>query len=70
MSAIKISSKVDKQAWDELRAMAEENHQHVSGLLTEAIREFVARRRVRTTVMQHLGDSIEENRRLGELLAR
>ena len=70
MTAIKISSKVDQQAWDELRAMAEENHQHVSGLLTEAIREFVARRRVRTRVMQHLGDSIEQNRRLGELLAR
>lgn len=46
MTAIKISSKVDQQAWDELRAMAEENHQHVSGLLTEAIREYVARRRV------------------------
>jgi predicted transcriptional regulator len=70
MSAIKISSKVDQQAWDELRAMAEENHQHVSGLLTEAIREYVARRRVRTAVMQHLEDSIEQNRRLGELLAR
>lgn len=70
MSGIKISSKVDQQAWDELRAMAEENHQHVSGLLTEAIREYVARRRVRSVVMQHLEDSIEQNRRLGELLAR
>jgi predicted transcriptional regulator len=70
MSAIKISSKVDQQVWDELRAMAEESHQSVSGLLTEAISEYVARRRVRPAVIAHLEDSIEQNRRLGELLAR
>jgi predicted transcriptional regulator len=64
MTAIKISSKV------ELRALAEESHQSVSGLLTEAIREYVQRRRVRPVVLQHLDDSIEQNRRLGELLAR
>jgi len=70
MSAIKISSKVDEQVWAELRALAEESHQSVSGLLTEAISEYVQRRRVRPTVMKHLEDSIEQNRRLGELLAR
>jgi predicted transcriptional regulator len=70
MAGIKISSKVDEQAWAELRALAEESHQSVSGLLTEAISEYVQRRRVRPTVLQHLGDSIEQNRRLGELLAR
>ncbi|TVQ50387.1 MAG: hypothetical protein EA371_00660 [Gammaproteobacteria bacterium] len=70
MAAIKISSKVDQQVWEELRAMAEENHQNVSGLLTEAISEYLARRRVRPAVMAHLEDSIEQNRRLGELLAR
>lgn len=70
MAAIKVSSKVDEQVWAELRAMAEENHQSVSGLLTEAIREYVRRRRVRPAVLQHLEDSVERNRRLGELLAR
>lgn len=70
MAGIKISSKVDEQAWAELRALAEESHQSVSGLLTEAISEYVQRRRVRPTVLQHLEDSIEQNRRLGELLAR
>jgi predicted transcriptional regulator len=70
MSAIKISSKVDEEVWAELRALAEESHQSVSGLLTEAIREYVQRRRVRPIVMHHLEDSIEQNRRLGELLAR
>ncbi|MFW6093946.1 MAG: hypothetical protein ACODAC_08240 [Pseudomonadota bacterium] len=70
MSAVKISSKVDAKAWADLRAMADETHQNLSGLLTEAIEEYLERRRVRPVVLQHLEESIEENRRLGELLAR
>ncbi|WP_405236136.1 hypothetical protein [Lentisalinibacter orientalis] len=70
MTAIKISSKVDEKVWAELRAMADESHQSVSGLLTEAISEYLQRRRVRPDVLKHLDDSIDENRRLGELLAR
>jgi len=70
MAAIKVSSKVDEAVWAELRAMAEESHQSVSGLLTEAISEYLQRRRVRPGVLKHLEDSIDENRRLGELLAR
>lgn len=70
MAAIKISSKVDEKVWAELRALAAESHQSLSGVLTEAISEYVERRRVRPVVLGHLEDSIEENRRLGELLAR
>jgi predicted transcriptional regulator len=70
MATTKVSSKVDEEVWAELRAMAAESHQSVSGLLTEAIREYIQRRRVRPTVLRHLEDSLEENRRLGELLAR
>lgn len=70
MAAIKISSKVDEKVWADLRAMADEQHQSVSGLLTEAISEYLQRRRVRPDVLKHLDDSIDENRRLGELLAR
>jgi len=70
MAAIKVSSKVDEEVWAELRAMAEESHRSVSGLLTEAIREYIQRRRVRPVVLRHLEGSIERNRRLGELLAQ
>ncbi len=70
MAAIKISSKVEEKVWGELKALAEESHQNVSGLLTEAIAEYVQRRRVRPAVLQHLEDSIEQNEKLGELLAR
>jgi predicted transcriptional regulator len=70
MASIKVSSKVDEAVWAELRAMAEETHQSLSGLLTEAIREYLQRRRVRPAVLNHLDKSIEQNRRLGELLAK
>jgi predicted transcriptional regulator len=68
--SVKVSSKVDAAVWEELRSLAVENHQSVAGLLTEAIAEFVARRRVRPAVLAHLERSITENEQLGRLLAR
>ena len=70
MGALKVSSKVEEAVWEELREFAAESHQSISGLLTEAIREFLQRRRVRPEVLEHLQRSVEENRELGELLAR
>ena len=69
MKSVKISSKVDEAAWDEFRELARESHQSISGLLSDAIREYVVRRRVRPIVLRHLDDSISENERLGRLLA-
>jgi predicted transcriptional regulator len=70
MSTIKISSVVEQKEWEDLKALAAESHQNVSGLLTEAIRDYVRRRRVRPVVLDHLEDSILENEELGNLLAR
>ena len=70
MAAIKISSKVDEGAWNDLRSLADEFHQSISGLLTEAIRDYVRRRRVRPAVLRHLEESIAENEELGRLLAK
>ena len=70
MSTIKISSKVEESVWNELKATASESHQNVSGLLTEAISEYLRRRRVRPVVKSHLEDSIKENEELGQLLAK
>jgi predicted transcriptional regulator len=70
MSTIKISSVVEQKEWEDLKALAAESHQNVSGLLTEAIRDYVRRRRVRPVVLDHLEDSISENEELGSLLAR
>ncbi len=69
MKAVKISSKVDEAAWNELRELARESHQNISGLLSEAIREYVVRRRVRPIVLKHLENSIVDNEQLGRLLA-
>ncbi len=57
MAATKISSKVDESTWEDLKSLARESNQSISGLLTEAIREFVIRRRVRPEVLRHL-DSV------------
>ncbi|MDX1660772.1 MAG: hypothetical protein R3326_03185 [Gemmatimonadota bacterium] len=70
MTAVKISSKVDQRAWRELKQLADETDRTISGVLTEAIEEYLLRRRVRPVVREHLEDSIAENERLGELLAR
>jgi len=69
MANIKISSKIDASVWEELRALAKESHQSLSGLLTEAVRDYLQRRRVRPEVLHHLESSIDENERLGKLLA-
>ena len=65
MHSIKISSKVDESTWNELKELAAETHQNVSGLLTEAIREYVTRKRVRPVVLNHLEQSISENEDTG-----
>ena len=70
MSTIKVNSKVEEAVWAELKAMARESHQNVSGLLNEAIKEYLQRRRVRPIVSNHLNDSIRENEELGRLLAK
>jgi predicted transcriptional regulator len=70
MTAIKISSKVEEKVWNDLRYLADESHQSISGLLTEAIRDYVQRRRVRPVVLEHLEASIRDNEELGRLLAK
>ena len=70
MAAIKISSKVEESVWNDLKSLADESHQNISGVLTEAISEYVHRRRVRADVLRHLDDSMAENEELGRLLAK
>lgn len=70
MAKIKISSKVERREWEALQALASETNQSISGLLSEAVAEYVRRRRLRPEVMKHLEDSISDNEELGKLLAR
>jgi len=70
MASIKISSKVEQAEWKALQDLAKESHQSISGLLTEAISDYVRKRRLRPAVMEHLEDSLEDNEELGQRLAR
>ncbi len=69
MAAIKISSKVEEAEWQNLQALAKESHQSISGLLTEAIGDYVRKRRLRPIVITHLEESIADNDDLGRRLA-
>lgn len=70
MSAIKISSKVEESSWNNLRELAKESNQSISGVLTEAIEDYLRRHRVRPEVMKHLEDSMNAHESLGQKLAQ
>jgi hypothetical protein len=70
MAAVKFSSKIEESVWEDLKAAAAESHRSVSGLLTEAVREYLERKRIRPDVLRQLEDSMTENEKLGRLLAR
>ena len=70
MATVKFSSKIDERAWEDLKRIAKESHKSVSGLLTEAVEQYVKRHRVRPEVLEHLEDSIRDNEELYRRLAR
>ena len=70
MAKIKISSKVEQAEWEALQAIAYESKQSIAGLLSEAVADYVRKRRLRPAVMSHLEDSMSENEELGQRLAR
>jgi len=70
MVKIKISSKVEMQEWQALQSLARESNQSISGMLSEAVADYVRKKRLRPEVMDHLEDSITENEELGKLLAQ
>ena len=70
MAKIKISSKVEQSEWEALQSIANESQQSISGLLSEAVADYVRKRRLRPTVLSHLEDSMSENEELGNRLAK
>lgn len=66
----KISTIVDDKVWQEFKALAAETHQNIGGLLGEALREFIRKRRLRPDVLRHMEESIAKNEELGRLLAK
>ena len=54
MAKIKISSKVEQSEWEALQAIAYESNQSIAGLLSEAVADYVRKRRLRPEVLSHL----------------
>lgn len=69
MAKVKISSKVEQREWEALQEIAYESKQSIAGLLSEAVADYVRKRRLRPVVLSHLEDSITENEELGRKLA-
>ena len=70
MAKIKISSKVEQSEWEALQAIAYESNQSIAGLLTEAVADYVRKRRLRPEVLLNLEESVNENEELGRRLAK
>ena len=70
MAVIKISSQVEEAEWSALQDIARNSRQSISGLLTEAIADYVRKRRLRPVVLDHLEESMSENEELGRRLAK
>lgn len=70
MAKIKISSKVEQREWEALQAIAYESNQSIAGLLSEAVADYVRKRRLRPEVLSHLENSIDDNEELGRRLAK
>jgi len=66
---VKISSKMEGVVWEELKALAEENHQNISGVLTEAVSDYLHRHRLRPEVIRQVDASLRDNEGLGRLLS-
>ncbi len=64
---VKFSSKMDREALEELRAHARDEGRTLAGLLTEAVRAYLATKRVRPAFREAAEAVLVEH---DELLAR
>ena len=68
MTMIKINSKIEQSEWEVLRAIAEESHESIDVLLSDAVADYVRKSRLHPMEFSHLEDSIGENEELGQNL--
>jgi hypothetical protein len=64
---VKFSSKMEREALEALRAHAHEEGRTLASLLTEAVRDYLARKRVRPAFREAAEAVLQEH---DELLAR
>lgn len=69
-TAIKFSSKIDKNVLGELKKFAKESHMSISGLLTKAVQEYLSRVRVRPAFREAAQEVVSEHEELLKRLAK
>ena len=70
VAMVRMYADIDQRVWEDFRDYAVESGQSIPALLSEVVREFLVRRRVRPVVMSELEASMRQHRRLGESLAQ
>jgi hypothetical protein len=67
---VKFSSKIDKRVLSELREYSKQSGRNISGVLTEAVSEYLERVRVRPAFKEAASAVIDENAELLRRLAK
>lgn len=67
---IKISTLVDQKVWEEIKVLSKETRQSLSGMVTEALEEYIRRKCLRPDFLKNMEKSLDENGELGRLLAK
>jgi predicted CopG family antitoxin len=67
---IKISTSIDEKVWEELKSLAKESRQSISGLLTDAVKDYLRKKRIRPEFLKHMEDSCKDHDDLYRLLAK
>lgn len=67
---IKVSTLVEKKVWEEMKDLSEETHQSLSGMVMEALEEYIRRKRLSPDFLKGMEESLKENEKLGRLLAK
>ncbi len=67
---VKFATQIEEQTLKELKAFASESDRSISGVLTEAVNEYLQRARIRTTFRSATDEVLEENKELLKRLAK
>ncbi len=66
----KISTIVDEKIWKDFKKLSEESNRPLSGMMTEALDMYLKTKKIRPAFIKAAQESIEQNFKLGKLLAK
>jgi len=68
--AVKFASQIDEKALKELKKYAEESNRSISGVLSEAVTQYLERVRIRPAFRDAVEKVLDENEELLKRLAK